>query len=84
MVYLRGYYQRIVTPAMANENRGFVTETCKFRGNIRFGKYENRTLGNKRKNRNTMENVIAHGRFKPSFPISQETECNNKINDMIA
>ena len=62
---------------MANENRGFVIETCEFRSNIRFGKYDNPTYGNKRKKRNTMENVIAQGRFKPSFPFSQETECNN-------
>ena len=28
---MRGFYQRIVNPAIANENWGFVIETCKFK-----------------------------------------------------
>ena len=31
---LRGYYQRIVTPAIANENRGFAIANCKFILNV--------------------------------------------------
>ena len=30
LVHLRGYYQRIVTPVIANENRRFVIAPCKF------------------------------------------------------